>query len=150
MNLQIFLQFYKEKLMLTRKVQDSLSKHVVTMDALKKAKEGYSDQFQLDFEQLFKVFINEQEKKAQGHRNYIPEDKPKPVKKNLAKEKRERMVSYGRKVTGFTPLDFGLQKLDVRKIDHDDFKYRDPSDISDFGKLIAFKRGKLLGETKQI
>ena len=45
MNLQIFLQFYKEKLMLTKKVQDSLSKHVVTMDALKKAKDGYTDQF---------------------------------------------------------------------------------------------------------
>lgn len=44
-NLQIFLQFYKEKLMLTKKVQDSLSKHVVTMDALKKIKEGYTDQF---------------------------------------------------------------------------------------------------------
>jgi len=43
LNLQIFLQFYKEKLMLTKKVQDSLSKHVVTMDALKKAKEGYTD-----------------------------------------------------------------------------------------------------------
>ena len=41
--MQIFLQFYKEKLMLTKKVQDSLSKHVVTMDALKKAKEGYTD-----------------------------------------------------------------------------------------------------------
>lgn len=57
MNLQIFLQFYKEKLMLTKKVQNSLSKHVVTMDALKKAKEGYTDQFQLDFEELFKVFL---------------------------------------------------------------------------------------------
>ena len=43
MNLQIFLQFYKEKLMLTRKVQDSLGKHIVTLDALKKAKEGYTD-----------------------------------------------------------------------------------------------------------
>ena len=31
-NLQIFLQFYKEKLMLTKKVHDSLDKHVVTMD----------------------------------------------------------------------------------------------------------------------
>jgi len=45
LNLQIFLQFYKEKLMLTKKVQDSLSKHVITMDALKKAKDGYTDQF---------------------------------------------------------------------------------------------------------
>lgn len=44
-NLQIFLQFYKEKLMLTKKVQDSLSKHVVTIDALQKAKDGYTDQF---------------------------------------------------------------------------------------------------------
>ena len=34
MNLQIFLQFYKEKLMLTKKVQDSLSEHVVTLDQL--------------------------------------------------------------------------------------------------------------------
>ena len=42
-NLQVFLQFYKEKLMLTRKVQDDLDKHVVTMDALKKIKEGYTD-----------------------------------------------------------------------------------------------------------
>jgi len=31
--------------MLTKKVQDSLSKHVVTMDQLKKEKEGYTDQF---------------------------------------------------------------------------------------------------------
>ena len=64
--------------MLTRKVQDSLSKHVVTMDALKKIKEGYSDQFQLDFEELMKVFLTEQEKRAAGERDYLPERKRKP------------------------------------------------------------------------
>ena len=32
MNLQIFLQYYKEKLMLTRKVHDSLGKDIVTLD----------------------------------------------------------------------------------------------------------------------
>ena len=44
-NLQVFLQFYKEKLMLTKKVNDALSKHVVTMEQLQKEKEGYTDQF---------------------------------------------------------------------------------------------------------
>ena len=39
----VFLQFYKEKLMLTRKCADSLGKHVVTLDQLKKAKERYTD-----------------------------------------------------------------------------------------------------------
>ena len=45
LNLQIFLQFYKEKLMLTKKMHDSLDKHVVTIEQLQKEKEGYSDQF---------------------------------------------------------------------------------------------------------
>ena len=30
--LKLFLQFYKEKLMLTRKLQDSLGEHVVTVE----------------------------------------------------------------------------------------------------------------------
>ena len=30
--LKLFLQFYKEKLMLTRKLQDSLGEHIVTVD----------------------------------------------------------------------------------------------------------------------
>lgn len=76
-NLQIFLQFYKEKLMLTRKIEDSLGQHIVTMDALKKAKDGYTDQFQLDFEQLFKVFLEEEQKKSRGEKQYVPESKPK-------------------------------------------------------------------------
>lgn len=41
--LQVFLQHYKEKLMLTKKLVDSLDKHVITLDHLKKLKEGYSD-----------------------------------------------------------------------------------------------------------
>jgi len=124
-NLQIFLQFYKEKLMLTRKVQDSLSKHVVTMDALKKAKEGYTDQFQLDYDQLFKVFVQEQEKRQKGEKTIVPEGKPKPPKRNIAKEKRDRMVQYGRKVTGIYPLNFGLQRPDLHKVDTEDIRLRD-------------------------
>ena len=45
LNLQVFLKFYKEKLMLTKKMHDSLGKHVVTVEQLKKEKSGYSDQF---------------------------------------------------------------------------------------------------------
>ena len=58
--------------MLTRKVEDSLGKHIVTLEALKKAKEGYTDQFQLDFEELFKVFVQEQEKKTKGQQTFVP------------------------------------------------------------------------------
>ena len=77
MNLQIFLQFYKEKLMLTRKMHDSLGGHVVTLEQLKKEKAGYSDQFQLDFLEVMKVFIQEEELKAKGTSQYVPPSKPK-------------------------------------------------------------------------
>ena len=126
--------------MLTRKVQDSLSKHVVTMDALKKAKEGYTDQFQLDFDELFKVFLTEQEKRKKGEKTYVPESKPKPPKRDRAKEKRERMTSYGRKVTGNAPLDFGLVKKDFRKIDYDDIRNRTCNDVSAFGKMVHYQQ----------
>ena len=49
-------------MLLTRKLQDSLDEHVVTIDQLQKAKEGYSDQFALDFEELVKAFIARDEK----------------------------------------------------------------------------------------
>ena len=58
--------------------------------------------------------------KAKGQKTFVPEGKPKPKKRNIEKEKRDRMVSYGRKVTGFTPVDFGLKKPHPVKIDHDD------------------------------
>jgi hypothetical protein len=35
--------------MLTKKVHNMLGDHVVTLETLKKIKEGYSDQFSLDF-----------------------------------------------------------------------------------------------------
>lgn len=40
-----FLKGYKDKLMLTKKVYDLLDQHIITVDQLKKVKEGYSDQF---------------------------------------------------------------------------------------------------------
>ena len=126
--------------MLTKKVQDSLSKHVVTMDALKKAKEGYTDQFQLDFDELFRVFLTEQEKREKGHKTYIPEKKAKPPKRNISKEKRDRMVNYGYKVTGNKPIDYKCKKPDVRKVDFDDMMNRAMKDRSDFGKIVAFQQ----------
>jgi len=118
------------------------------MDALKKAKEGYTDQFQLDFEQLFKVFIAEQDRKAKGHKIYVPESKPKEVKRNIPKEKRERMVSYGRKVTGFAPLNFNLKRPDVSKIDYDDIENRKCNEISEYGKLAAYQQNQIQSQTK--
>jgi hypothetical protein len=147
-NLQIFLQFYKEKLMLTKKVQDSLGKHVVTVDALKKAKDGYTDQFQLDFEQLFKVFLAEQDRKAKGHRIYVPESKPKREKRNIAKEKRERMVSYGRKVAGYTPINFNLSKPDNSRPDYNDIENRACKEISEYGKLAAYQQNIIQTKAK--
>ena len=86
-----------------------------------------------------KVFLNEQEKRAAGQKDYFPEGKKKKEKVNPAKVRRDRMVSYGRKIQGFTPLTFGLPKPDVSKVDYDDIKNRKDKDTSDFGKLIAFK-----------
>ena len=66
--------------------------------------------------------MQEQERKAKGERTYVPETKAKPAKRNIAKEKRDRMVEYGRKVTGIDPLKFIIEKPEPRKIDHKDMK----------------------------
>lgn len=52
-----FLQSYKEKLLLTKKIHDVLDDEIITLEHLKKAKEGYTDQFSLDFTELMKGFI---------------------------------------------------------------------------------------------
>jgi hypothetical protein len=51
-------------MLLTKKVTDSLDEHIITLDQLKKLKEGYSDQFQLDYNMLMRLF--EQNKTIQG------------------------------------------------------------------------------------
>ena len=53
------------------------------------------------------------------------------------------MDSYGRRVTGSFPLDFGLKKKDisVNKVDYDDIKNIPRNDeVSDVGKLAAYKQ----------
>ena len=64
MQLCTFLKAYKEKMLLTKKVTDSLDKHIITLDQMKKLKAGYSDQFQLDYNMLLRLF--EQNKTIQG------------------------------------------------------------------------------------
>ena len=109
------------------------------MDQLKKAKDGYTDQFQLDFNQLYKVFLKEQYKKANGQRTVVPESKPQPPKRNIAKEKRDRMVNYGRKVTGFIPpLLKKKEPAVVVNIDYDDIKNQTNKERSDVGKIAAY------------
>ena len=52
------------------------------------------------------------------------------------------MDSYGRRVTGSFPLDFGLKKKDisVNKVDYDDIKNIPRNDeVSAVGKLAAYK-----------
>ena len=49
------------------------------------------------------------------------------------------MDAYGRKVTGHAPLSFGLEKLDLRQVDHKDIKNRNNQEKSAFGKLTAYK-----------
>ena len=57
----------------------------------------------------------------------------------MAKEKRERMVNYGRKVTGFVPsLLKKKEPVVVVDIDHDDLKNRTNKERSDFGKIAAY------------
>ena len=53
------------------------------------------------------------------------------------------MVSYGRRVTGSYPLDFGLRKKDIsaNKVDYDDIKNIPRNDeVSAVGKLAAYKQ----------
>ena len=57
----------------------------------------------------------------------------------MAKEKRERMVNYGRKVTGFVPsLLKKKEPVVVVDVDHDDLKNRTNKERSDFGKIAAY------------
>ena len=120
------------------------------MDALKKAKEGYTDQFQLDFEQLFKVFLEEQQKKSRGEKPYVPEAKPKLQKRNAAKERRDIMIEYGRKVAGSEPLLFNINKPNNVKIDKDDIANRVDKNISPFGRQAAYQQQCIQSEAKSI
>ena len=83
--------------MLTKKMHNSLGKHVVTLEQLQKEKTGYSDQFQLDFLEIMKVFIQEEENKSKGISQYVPPSKPKLQKKSAAQIVRDRMTEYSKK-----------------------------------------------------
>lgn len=96
------------------------------------------------------MFIDEQERKRQGQNTYVPESKPKAPPRNLSKEKRDRMVSYGRKVTGFSPLTFNLKRPVVKKIDYNDIKNRTSNDVSEVGRMVAYKQSCIQTETKEI
>ena len=73
----------------------------------------------------------------------MPERKPKPPKRNFSKEKRERMVSYGHKVTGNKPYDFKIKKPEIKKFDYDDMENRNLKEKSDFGKLMTFQQKQI-------
>lgn len=51
----------------------------------------------------------EQEKLAKGQKPFIPEAKPKPPKRNIPKERRQRMKSYGDKVMKREPLNVAFK-----------------------------------------
>jgi len=53
--LTVWLQSYKDKLLLTRKAHDVLGKSIVSLEDLKKSKENFTDQFHLDFNQFIQV-----------------------------------------------------------------------------------------------
>ena len=126
--------------MLTKKVNDSLSKHVVTMEALQKEKEGYTDQFQLDFDQLLRIFLEEQEMQKMGGKTFIPDAKPKPKARNIPKEKRDRMNSYGNKVSGVVKNELLINRPNNLKYDPDDTKNKPGTELSTYGRLVAFKQ----------
>ena len=61
------------------------------------------------------------------------------------------MVSYGRRVTGSYPLDFGLKKKDIsaNKVDYDDIKNIPRNDeVSAVGKLAAYKQNLIQLEAR--
>ena len=61
------------------------------------------------------------------------------------------MVSYGRRVTGSYPLDFGLKKKDISasKVDYDDIKNIPRNDeVSDVGKLAAYKQNLIQADAR--
>ena len=89
--------------------------------------------------------------KARGAKTYIPDAKPKVPKRDAAREKRQRMLSYGRRVTGSYPLDFGLKKKDIseNKVDYDDIKNIPMNnEISAVGKLAAYKQNLIQLEAR--
>lgn len=74
-----------------------------------------------------------------GGKTFIPEAKEKPVKRNIAKEKRDRMNKYGNKVTGHQAVDLAVKKPNNIKIDYNDTRHKRRTETSDYAKLIAFK-----------
>lgn len=85
------------------------------------------------------MFLREQAKKLRGEKPVLPEGKPKPPKRNISKEKRERMINYGYKVTGKRPINFNIKKKQTGHVDPEDFKNKSCRERSEFGKLVAFK-----------
>ena len=76
--------------------------------------------------------MQEQERKRQGIKEYVPAKKEKPKVRNIAKEKRDRMDEYGRKVTGNVPLKFTIDRPEVKEIDYKDVKNWEGMKKSDF------------------
>ena len=75
-----------------------------------------------------------------GGNTFIPEAKAKPAKKNIAKEKRDRMIKYGNKVTGHQAVNLAVKRPNNTKIDYNDTKHKRRTETSDYAKLIAFKK----------
>ena len=90
--LQTFLQFYKEKLMLTKKFYSTVGEGVVTVEKLAKLKDTFSDSFNLDFKELLRVFLKNEGKKNLN--NYVKDLKPQVPVESEATKKRKRMMNY--------------------------------------------------------
>ena len=79
--------------MLTKKFYSSVGEGVVTADKLKQLKNDFTDGFNLDFNELLRVFL----KNEGGNKtacNFMKEMKPKPIPESEATKKRKRMMSY--------------------------------------------------------
>ena len=137
--------------MLTKKMHDSLGKHVVTVEQLKKEKTGYTDQFQLDFLEIMKVFIQEEENKEKGVSQYVPPSKPKEKVLSAAQQVRNRMNEFSKKIAIYGQADkLDFARPERNKKDELDVGLQGKTKVSDVGKVVAYKQQKLGVQTRKL
>ena len=91
--------------------------------------------------EIMSVFIKEEDNKEKGTSEYVPPSKPKKTKLTKAQIVRKRQRDYSNKIAVYkTNEKLDYVRPDNEKRDLLDLKTRGKCDISEVGRVVAYKQ----------
>ena len=136
-------------MLLTKKIHDILDHEIITVEHLKKVKEGYTDQFSLDFQLLMKECqcLERPPKLDLNSRPVIKQINKSTQPKSDAKIRHQRMKDYAFKNSLFQREPIEINKPNQKK---DDFTNIKIVDRNLYGKQVAAIQHSVMDTVKQM